>query len=212
MTDNEILKRLTASQPGYKKIGGIFALNSAISITTIYGCWIKLNALNTDVPSIQGLLLWGDIAEVRQLEPNVLKITNRSETPLLVGNNIGSLKAMLKLEKDASVIMVVCDRANELKAHLGKGSLLTLDFTKGSGYVYLHRNLILDMADHSSVKLCKSRDAAYYRYNRLSCSRVPLYINVRADAKLRLDVGGKAVHTKRSIVVKEGEVNASIKE
>lgn len=204
MTDSEILSRLTSSQPGYKKIGGIFALNSATTITTIYGCWIKLNVLNTDVPCIQGLLLWGDIAEVRQLEANVLKITNRSETPLLVGNNIGHLKAMLKLEKDASVIMVVCDKANGIKAHLGKGSLLTLDFTKGSEYVFLNRNLILEMAENSAVKLCRNRDVAYYRYNRLSCSRVPLHINVGADAKLRLDIGGKTVHTKRSIVVKEG--------
>lgn len=199
MTDSEILNRLTASQPGYKKIG------SAFDNTTIYGCWIKLNVLDTDVPRIQNLLLWGDTAEVRQLEANVLKITNRSETPLLVGNNFGHLKAMMKLEKDASVIMVVCDKANGIRAHLGKGSLLSLDLTKGSEYVYTNRNLILDMAENSSVKLCKNRGAAYYRYNRLSCSRVPLYINVGADAKLRLDVGGKAVHTKRSIVVKEGE-------
>ena len=200
MTDSEILNRLTASQPGYKKIGSVFAFDT----TTIYDCWIKLNALNTDVPRIQRLLLWGDIAEVRQLESNVLKITNRSETPLLVGNNLGRMKAMMKLEKDASVIMVVCDKANGIKAHLGKGSLLTLDFTKGSGYVFLNRNLTLEMAENSSVKLCRSRDVTYHRYNRLSYSRVPLYINVGADAKLRLDVGGKTVHTKRNIVVKEG--------
>lgn len=200
MTDSEILSRLTASQPGYKKIGSVFPFDN----TTIYDCWIKLNELDTDVPRIQNLLLWGDTAEVRQLEPNVVKITNRSETPLLVGNNFGHLKAMLKLEEDASVIMVICDKANGIKAHLGKGSLLTLDFTKGREYVYLNRGLILDMAENSSVKLCKSRDATYYRYNRLSCSRVPLHINVGADAKLRLDVGSKTVHTKRNIVVKEG--------